>query len=208
MKNSLLLALILMLTMLFPAFATGSGSETITMKLPESVLVDSIQKSLPIQLSHNSETLGGVISITRIDKLDLQDQGLSALVGLTGTDVKINTVIAGHQIALNVGTVQLDFNITASLRYDEPSQTLFINPQISESSPENDPKGKEIGALLVSLFNGREIPVVIDRLQPIITNTGSRQLVINMHVKDIVVQPDALVLHLLPDITATDRPKK
>jgi len=172
------------------------------MSIPEAVLVDTIKKSLPVQLSQPSDTLKGVIAINRIDSLNLEKQMLSAHLLLTGTDILVNTEIAGHQIALKVGNVQLDFNLTARIRFDESSQTLFILPQLTELAPEANQKSNEIGGLLVSVFNGKEIPIVINKLQPIITNTGSRQLAINMHVKDIVIEPDALVLYLLPDIKA------
>ena len=172
------------------------------MSIPEAVLVDTIKKSLPVQLPQTSETLKGVIAINRIDNLNLEKQILSAHLLVTGTDMQVNTQIAGHQIALKVGNVQLDFNLTARIRFDESTQTLFILPQLTELAPDGNQKSNEIGALLLSVFNGKEIPIVINKLQPIITNTGNRQLAINMHVKDIVIEPDALVLSLLPDIKA------
>ena len=207
MKKSFLLISILLLTCISSVWAAPMDQAAITVSIPEIILVDTIKKSLPIQLSQPSDALKGVISIKRIDNLNLEKQKLSAHLLLTGTNMQINTAIAGHQIAINVGNVQLNFNITARVRFDEAKQTLFIIPQVSEMAPGTSQKGNEIGGLLVSAFNGKEIPVVIDKLQPIITNTGSRQLAINMRVKDIVIEPDALVLYLLPDIKATNSPK-
>ncbi len=207
MKKSFLFISILLLTTISSVWAAPGNRAAITMSIPEIILVETIKKSLPIRLSQPSEALKGVISIKRIDRLNLEKQKLSAHVVLTGTNVQIHTAIAGHQIALNVGNVQLNFGITARIRFDEARQTLFIIPQLTEMTAGTNQKGSEIGALLVSIFNGKEIPVVINKLQPIITNTGSRQLAINMHIKDIVVEPDALVLYLLPDIKATNSPK-
>jgi len=207
MKKSFLLISILLLTTISSVWAAPGNKAAITMSIPEIILVETIKKSLPIRLSQPSEALKGVISIKRIDRLNLGKQQISAHLVLTGTDVQIHTAIAGHQIALNVGNVQLDFSITARIRFDEASQTLFIIPQLTEMGSGTNQKGNEIAALLVSVFNGKEIPVVINKLQPIITNTGRRQLAINMHIKDIVVEPDALVLYLLPDIKATNSPK-
>ena len=195
--------MLLFFTALTPLWGAPGNTEAITMSIPEAILTDTIRKSLPIQLSQPSDALQGVISINKIDSLSLEKQELSAHLLLNGTDMLLNTAIAGHQIALKVGNVQLDFNLRAIIRFDETSQTLFIVPQISEMVPGTDQKSSEIGGLLMSVFNGREIPVVINKLQPIITNTGSRQLAINMHVKDIVIEPGALVFYLLPDITAT-----
>jgi hypothetical protein len=200
-KSFLFISLFLLATM-SSVWAAPGNKTAITMSIPEAVLVDTIKKSLPVQLSQTSDTLKGVIAIKRIDNLNLEEQILSAHLLVTGTDMQVNTQIAGHQIALKVGNVQLDFNLTARIRFDESTQTLFILPQLTELAPDGNQKSNEIGALLLSVFNGKEIPIVINKLQPIITNTGNRQLAINMHVKDIVIEPDALVLSLLPDIKA------
>lgn len=208
MKKIFVLLTILFLTAVTPGWAASGNKAAITMSIPEAVLVDTIKKSLPFQLSEPSAALKGTIAINQIDSLKLAKQKLSAHLVVNGTDIRINTAIAGHQIALKVGDVQLDFNITASTRFDEASQTLFIIPQVSEMAPDAaNQKGNEIGALLVSVFNGKEIPIVINKLQPIITNTGNRQLAINMQVMDIAIEPKALVLYLLPDIKAVDKPK-
>ncbi len=207
MKKNFVLLAILFLTSVMPVLAASPSKTTITMSIPEAVLVDTIKKSLPIQFPEQSAALTGVIAINQIDRIKLAKQKLSAHLVVNGSDMRIKTAIAGHQIALNVGNVQLDFNIGASTRFDEASQTLFIIPQVSEIAPDADQKSNEIAALLVSLFNGKEIPIVINKLQPIITNTGSRQLAINMQVKDIVIEPGALVFSLLPDVKAMDTPK-
>ena len=51
---------------------------------------------------------------------------------------------------------------------------------------------------MVALFNDREIPVARDNLQPFITDIGNRQLIIDMSVEDIRLDPDSLDLLLSP----------
>ncbi len=207
MKKNFVLLAILLLSSFMPVLAASADKPTITLSIPEAVLAETIKKSLPIQFPEQSATLNGVIAINQIDRIKLAKQKLSAHLVVNGSDMRIKTAIAGHQIALNVGNVQLDFNIAASTRFDAASQTLFIIPQVSEMASDADQKGSEIAALLVSLFNGKEIPIVIDKLQPIITNAGSRQLAINMQVKDIAIEQGALVFSLLPDVKAMASPQ-
>ena len=60
--------------------------------------------------------------------------------------------------------------------------------------------GDELGVLLIGLFNGREFPLAIDELQPIIADTGEKKLAIGMRIKNITIARKMLSLHLLPDI--------
>ena len=118
---------------------------------------------------------------------------------MVGRDVQVNTEIAGHQIMLKIGNVDLHFQIDAALRYDQASQTLFIRPQLTDLKNGTKEQNMEVGNLITGLFHDKELPLAIDRLQPIIADIGSKKLIIDMRIDDIVVQPGALVLHILPD---------
>jgi hypothetical protein len=197
----------LLLALIFAAPGWNSPAPAavppVTMHVPRQVLAEALQKSLPVVLSRASESLGGTISVNRIDNLALAEQSISASLGLTGEDVQLNTKIGGYQIALNVGNVVIDFRIDAQLRFDETTQTLYIRPMITEIDQGGEQQNNEIGALVASLFHDQELPVTIDRLQPIVANTGAKQLVIHMRVRDVSVTPDGLYLEFTPNITTT-----
>lgn len=187
--------------------AETKGLDAITLTIPESVLSEAVQQSLPVPIDTGSDTVAGSISIEKIDQLQLEEQQISALVTLIGNDIQIKTTIAGQQLRLKVGDVKLEFNITADTRYDAPSQTLFIKPTVTDLKSENSQSGDELGNLLAGLFNGREFPLAIDRLQPIITDTGSKKLAIGMQIKNVTITRNLLTLHLLPDIKAIKQTK-
>lgn len=187
--------------------AETKGLDAITLTIPESVLSEAVQQSLPVPIDTGSDTVAGSISIENIDQLQLEEQQISALVTLIGNDIQIKTTIAGQQLRLKVGDVKLEFNITADTRYDAPSQTLFIKPTVTDLKSENSQSGDELGNLLAGLFNGREFPLAIDRLQPIITDTGSKKLAIGMQIKNVTITRNLLTLHLLPDIKAIKQTK-
>lgn len=187
--------------------AETKGLDAITLTIPESVLSEAVQQSLPVPIDTGSDTVAGSISIENIEQLQLEEQQISALVTLIGNDIQIKTTIAGQQLRLKVGDVKLEFNITADTRYDAPSQTLFIKPTVTDLKSENGQSGDELGNLLAGLFNGREFPLAIDRLQPIITDTGSKKLAIDMQIKNVTIARNLLTLHLLPHIETIKQTK-
>lgn len=192
--------LLLFSFLISPIIAASADQEALTLRIPAPVMVDILNKTVPIQLDPSSDSFTGNLAIQRIDNLKFGKQSLSALLGLVGKDMKLSTTIAGHKLLLNIGNVLLDFTINAKMRYDASKQMLFITPTVTDIDSHGESKTDEIGNLLTKLFNGKEFPVSIDRLQPIITDTGSKQLTINMNITEISMAEDALVLQIKPII--------
>ena len=188
--------------------AEKNNLEAITLTIPESMLAEAVRQSLPVLIDPGSDTVEGSISIESIDNLQLGDQQISALITLIGNDIKIKTTIAGQQLRLKLGTVKLDFNITADTRYDGSSQTLFIKPTVTDLKTQDGQTGDELGNLLIGLFNGREFPLAIDKLQPIITDTGSKKLAIEMQINNVTISTDLLTMRLLPLIKTIKQKKE
>lgn len=194
MKKIILLAALLWGSLISPVFA---DSQPIVLSLPESVVVDVLQKCLPFQINQTAEGLAGIISIERIDDLVFGDRSLAAAVKMSGKDVQLNTSFGSQQIRLTVGNVDLNFNISAVLRFDKKTQTLFIRPTVSGYEQQGS-ENNEVGKLILALFNDQDIPVAFDRLQPIITDLGSKKLIIDMAVNDVTIQPGMLTVEMLP----------
>ncbi len=186
--------------------AKNNSLDVITLTIPETVLVKAVQQSLPVKIDPGSDTVGGSIHIANIDNLQLDDQKLSALVTLIGNEIQIKTTIAGQQLRLKVGNVKLEFAITADTRFDDVSQTLFIKPTVTDLKTDDGQSGDELGSLLIGLFNGKEFPVAIDKLQPIITDTGSKKLAIDMLITNITISENLLSMHLRPQIKTISQP--
>ncbi len=179
-----------------PAAAT---EQTITLHLPEATLASALQQSLPIKIDQPAESINGMITVESIRDLQLSNTMVSAVIGLIGSDLNVNTTIAGQSLRLNIGSVAMDFALAASLRYDPVERTLFVIPQVSPIG--NSQQSGDVGALLAGLFNGRELPIAIERFQPIITDAGDKTLTVDLHLIDVTVAEKALVLLLQPDIT-------
>ncbi len=200
MVRSILMVCSLIVLLGTAVHARDNDAQNLTLTIPESVLAEAVRKSLPFLLDTGSDTVEGSIWIQSIENLQLEDQQISGIVTMIGNDILISTSIAGQQLRLKVGTVKLTFNLAADSRFEDASQTLFIRPTVTDLKTDEGQAGDELGVLLIGLFNGREFPLAIDRLQPIITDTGEKKLAIGMRIKNITISRNMLSLHLLPDI--------
>lgn len=193
----------LLLSILLPLSPAGADDGTgrqVLLQLPRTFLEEVIAASLPLELATDAVKLEGSVVIDEIENLQLASQQLSARLGLTGRQLQIITAIGNQQLRLQVGNLDLDLNITARLRFDPPSQTLFIIPQASPQPPPGEGGSGDLGQLLAGALSGREFPVAIEKLQPIITDLGSRQLLLDFQVGDITVNPDAVLFQLVPTV--------
>ncbi len=177
----------------------GSGN-LISLKLPEPVIASAVTKCLPIPIDTSSDSIGGSLFIKTIDNLRLESGAVSAHIVLIGNGIRIKTSIAGHEIQLNLGNVQLDFNTTAHVRYEPKKQTLLITPTITDIGRTQQQKSQELATLLTGLLNNRVFPIKIEQLQPTITDLGNRQLAFNVIIQEIHIRKNALLLYLIPDI--------
>ena len=201
MKKAILLATLLLFFVIHPGLTTA---QPILLSLPEKVVAEVVQKSLPLQVQQPSDGLAGLISVEKVENLNFKDDSLGATVTMSGRDVQLNTSLGGHNLLLKVGNVEIDFNIEAVTRFDKASQTLFIKPTVS-GIDQRGSQNNEVGELVAALFNEQELPVALDNLEPIITDIGNRQLVIDMSVEEIRFGPDAVEILLTPQTSVKTR---
>lgn len=194
MKKAIIFTVILLSLVIYPALAL---SQPVLLRLPDTVIAEVVQKCLPFHVSQPSDTLAGQISVEKIENLEFKNDSLAALVTMRGKDVQLNTDIGGHQIRLNVGNVDLGFSLEAAVRFDKERQTLFIRPIVSDINQQGS-QNKEVGDLIAALFNDQEIPLALDSLQPIITDIGTKMLIIDMSVDSVELSEKALNLMLTP----------
>ncbi|MBU1231779.1 MAG: hypothetical protein KKI15_02950 [Proteobacteria bacterium] len=197
------------LSLLF-IFLTGTTTvaatqqKSITMSLPDSVLKEVIRKILPLDFGVQSETLLGSVSIDKIDKLKLLENKVSSHITLSGHKLNLVTNIAGHAIRMKIGTLTLSFQCDATIRFDVPTQTLYLRPVITEVQSADSNKA-DVAAALALLFNNREFPIAIEKLQPIMADTGSKMLNISMHIANVQLHPNILQLDITPRIITTSK---
>jgi len=195
---ALSLTLLSLSLFLKPAIA----DDYITLNLPEKVIAQAVTALLPLNIDAHSKSIQGNITIINISALEITDHHLACQLHLAGTNLAFITEIAGHEIKLKVGSVEIDFKANAALRFDAAQQTLYIKPVVKDVTTDGDGKNGEIGQALIALLNGREFPVSMQNLDPLIAEAGAKTIIISTKIADIQAKQDVLQLQLIPSISS------
>lgn len=179
-----------------------AAEDVITLTLPESVIAKAVTAVLPLRVDAHSKSVQGDIVIKSITDFQLSSNQLACRLRLAGTNLGFVSEIAGHEIKLKVGAVEIDVQTNATLRYDAAQQTLFVKPVVKNLSPGGKDANADIGQALVALLNGREFPITLQNLDPIVAKSGAKTILINTRFVDIKAQPEALKISLVPLISA------
>ncbi len=180
-------------------FHVHSSQQAITMNLPVSVVQTVANKSLPLNFKMNSNALLGTISIDKIEKLRFFKDKLSSHITISGHDLRIITTIAGHDLKMKLGNVTMSFQCNATIRFDAAKQVLFIKPVITSLQSSNT-QSTDVASTIALLFNNRELPLQIEKIKPLVANTGNKLLNISMNTNNIELEPNSLTLSILPII--------
>lgn len=179
-----------------------AAQDVISLNLPESVIARATQAMLPLPIDAHSKSLQGDITIINISELQIGDNQLTCRLQLAGRNLAFVTDMAGHEIKLKVGEVEVDFLTTALIRFDAQKQTLYIKPIVKNMQQASKNANADIGQALVAMLNGREFPIAMQNLDPIIARTGAKTVTINTRIADIRAVPNAIGLSLLPSVSA------
>ncbi len=206
-KTAFILPLLLILipVSLFAAKAGKSGgpnqADAITITLPAAVIEQAIKESLPLPVKPLNDNFKGSVTVDSVTNLRIYKNALSLQAHITGRNMKVTTMIAGRNIALNVGTVSLPVAADFLLRFDGRKKILFVKPRMQ-------PPGKTLQAgnpadmlqLLIQGLAGREYPVALNNLQPLTARIGGRTLSVRMRISDIQTRDNTLIMHLTPRV--------
>ncbi|MBM9520895.1 hypothetical protein JWG39_13835 [Desulforhopalus vacuolatus] len=190
-----LLALFYCLLLSGSAFA-AAHVQPITVTLPESLLREAIASVVPIQIDPHVHSMRGEIEVKNISNLQISKGRIACRMQLEGRHLGVSTNVGGHILNLNIGSLSVDVNTDSALRFDAQKQILYIRPTVKSSSATQGQADS-----LISMFNGNELPIALQKLQPLVSQAGNKMLIINGRITDIVAEQDRLVLKLLPTIS-------
>lgn len=183
------------------------AAENITLSLPASVIGEAVTALLPLDVNATSKALQGQITVISIKNLQMLDNQVKARLHLSGKNMELVTDVAGHQIRLKVGSVDIDFNVLAQVRFDAAKQVLYIKPIIDEVQSAEDAASGDAGHALVALLNGQEFPLTLQKIDPIVAKAGTKTLTIANQITDIRARKDGLLFSLAPRISSTKPPE-
>ena len=200
MKHTLQLLVITLLFHFFHPQVATAEDQDITVAIPESVILKSIQQILPLTLDINSDQVEGTITVEKLYNVMIQNQRISVQSLLHGNNLTVKTMVGNQEIRLQLGSASTNFSCDVDLRYDARQQTLFLRPLPREMETEQSLKKGNIGDALLILLDGREFPVTLQDIEPIIAEAGAKTITIQTRVADIRSTQKSLQLKLRPEI--------
>lgn len=186
--------------------SASQNKRAIAITIPNTLINEAIQKSLPLDFPIKSQTILGSLSIDAIKNMRLQKGKISSYIVLSGHNLNIVTSIAGHDLRAKLGSLTMGFQCDTSVRFDKKSQTLFIRPVATKLQSSNKAQ-TEIASTIAQLFNNQEFPLKLEKLRPILTDTGNKLLNISMLIETLDLQPGTAHLQITPRITTTPKQK-
>ena len=183
-------------TMLITPFSSGEfKKEEMTIAIPEELMVEFINDTLPVKITRK-KSFSGVLWIESVDRLKLGNDKISFSMKIRGENIAYNKKIGKRPLELNFGDVRLAFDCEAAIRFDKGRNILYVRPEIIQEKTEE----QGLVPLLAALIEGREFPIEIQELEPIITRIGDKSLTINMDISSIFTLNRILFIGLRPKV--------
>ena len=202
MKKNKCLDVILICLLILTVFSgshaqTGSPDE-ISFTIPRSVIINFIRTALPLNLK-NGPYLKGKVWIQTIDQVKIGSNKVEFEMMIQGKNLKLETHLGKKVMSFDIGNLNAVFSCDASIRYDASKRLLYITPNILQKPNGNDADQFSANLLQVlSLANGTQYPVEIQKVQPFVTKIGGDSFHIDVDITHISTEKDAVFIRGLP----------
>ena len=151
--------------------AQNIPADEITIVVPRNVITQMATSLLPLSLKKEPYYTGDLL-IHTIDHLEIGSNTLAFDMIIRGKNIKLETKLGSHPLVMNIGDFDAAFSCNASLRYDAPKQVLYITPYLLQKPNQNETNPMAANLLqLITLANGVEYPIELQKIQPIITQS-------------------------------------
>ncbi len=175
---------------------TYASDRDIQVILPAETVLHTLQKALPFQLPLVNADVSGEASITRLNELSILGNTLFIKGVLQGHNLSVVTTIAGQNIHLKLGQVQLPISCNLHIRFDTHRQRLYVTPVFPDLDQQNgtDPS---LNPLMGALGN-KEYLVPFDFSQHMTLQLGAQAIQLAMMPVQIKGYDNSLIVRLQP----------
>ncbi len=180
--------------------AKNVPSNDIRITVPHNVIANIIKAALPLNLE-KGQFLKGALWIHTIDHLKIGSDKVAFDMNIRGKNIKFETQLGNQALLMDIGNINAAFNCNAALRYDASKRLLYITPNILQKQNQNIADQKAANLLqLLSLANGVEYPIEIQKFQPLITKISGSQFNIDMDITNIHTENDKVFISVRPKV--------
>ena len=196
--RDVILICLLLLTSFSGSHAQTVSPDEVSITIPRSVIINFIKTALPLDLD-KGPYLKGNVWIQTIDQVKIGSNKIEFEMTIQGKNLKLETHLGKQVLLFDIGNLNAVFSCDTSIRYDASKRLLYFTPNIVQKPNENNTDQFSARLLqLLSLANGREYPVEIQKIQPVITEIGRDSFNMNMDITHISTEKGAVFIRSLP----------
>jgi hypothetical protein len=184
---------------IFPAAAVD---QSVTISIPDAVLFQAIKDGLPFPIEAKSQYVQGDVFLQSLEKLEVLENSLFLKGVVAGRDFTMNTTIAGKDISMNLGSVQLPLSCELFLRFDGNKKILFVTPRFPKPKSMYTTDPADALLLLLSSLGEKEYPVELGAIQPILAKAGTHDILIELEPVAIQTQKGLLLIRMRPRVSS------
>ncbi|MDM8553695.1 hypothetical protein QUF75_03060 [Desulfococcaceae bacterium HSG7] len=194
------LVCLLMVFNISASHAKNVPSNDISITVPLNVIANVIKATLPLNIE-KGQYLKGALWVHTIDHIKIGSDKVTFNMNIRGKNIKFETQLGNQPLLMDIGNIDAAFNCNATLRYDASKRLLYITPHIlqTQDAKKSDQKAANLLQLL-SLANGVEYPIEINKIQPLVTQISDAQLNIDMDITNIHTEKDKILISIRPKV--------
>lgn len=201
-KTTFILFLMFLFSISSGVNASTQKFQHITLSIPETVIKEAFAKVLPLTVDGVSSKLEGDITIVKISNFSILDNKIACHIDLAGDNLHLVTKVANQDIRLKIGEAKVAFDCEAALRYDAQKQILYVRTMAKGIQAEDALKQGDIGKALLLFLNGKEFPLDIENLEPIIAQASNKTLIVQTKIAGMRAAKGFIQIALEPMISA------
>jgi hypothetical protein len=202
------LAVLLVLIFLPARAAENKNAHAATVVVPAESIAHFVKPLLPFRIDAG-ENFKGALWVKSIENIRIKKNRIYFSTHIYGENIKYVTKVQKREVSLELGSVDLQNNWQASVRYDDKQKKLFIKPHIEEPDSKNElSQGDAILNTLLMALSDLEYPIDVNDLKPIRQEFNNRVLIINMVISDVYTKSNRLFVNIVPTPRIEEEKKK
>ena len=181
-SRALLLGVIFLLAAAPRLYSDNVSEDQISVAVPASELSRLASTILPIKINPNDVVLGD-LWVESIRNLRFGKNKVLCSLRLRGKDAKYTLRLGETPVIIEVGDLDVTFDVEGLFRFDNAAGTLYVKPIIvgnSEAVAQNGPM-----VSLLALLSGVEYPIPVGNLAPLVFESNGRKFQLYLSLVDV-----------------------
>jgi len=198
--RSCLLGVIFLLAIAPRSYSDNLAGDQISIAVPAPALSRLASSILPIRINPNDAVLGD-LWVESISDLRFGKNKMLCSLRLRGKDAKYTLLLGQTPVIIEVGDLDVSFDLEGPFRFDNTENRLYVKPIIVGNAKGVAQDGPPES--LLSLLSGVEYPIQFDSLKPLLFRSNGRAFQFHLSLLDVLSDKEGIYLTVSPKLVET-----